>query len=119
MEDIKVNPFSRPVVYDQKSEIEQQQYAEKQSRGVHDPMVVSSVYRDVMTTDKPIQGVSDEKTLTSVDSTAVKVPVQNEVKTPKVVTKGFVVKQGYWGTVFATAGIITVGYLLITKVLKK
>lgn len=113
-----VYPFSRPIIYDQKSEQEQQQYAENQNRAQYNPNVVPADYRPVMTTDKPIQGVSDEKTLSKPSISVIEVPEEVTITTDKV-SKTYEVKQGYWGTVFATAAIVTVGYFVYTKFLTK
>ena len=113
-----VYPFSRTIIYDQKSEQEQQEYAENQNRASVNPSVISADYIPVFKTDKPIAGVSDEKTLSKPSISVVEIPEVVETKTEKT-SKKFQLKQGYWGTVFATAGIVIVGYFVYTKFLTK
>jgi hypothetical protein len=120
MENTTVYPFSRPIIYDQKSEQEQQQYAENQNREQNNPMDVPADYVPVIKTDKPITGVSDEKTLTKSNVNVVEIPNEvSEQANDSNKTKGFQLKQGYWGTVFATAAIVTVGYVLYAKFYKR
>ena len=56
--------------------------------------------------------------MTTISVIEIPEPVSNQKSTERV-TKTFQVKQGYWGTVFATAGILTVGYFVYTKYFKK
>jgi hypothetical protein len=120
MENTTVYPFSRPIIYDQKSEQEQQQYAENQSREQNNRMDVPADYIPVIKTDKPIAGISDEKTLTKPNANVVEIPNEVSDKTKEAnKTKSFQIKQGYWGTVFATAIGLTVGYVVYVKFLKR
>jgi len=120
MRNTKIYPFSSPIIYEQKTQEEQNQYAENQNRPSFDPLVVPADYRPVITTDKPIPGVSDERTLSQPSISVIEIPQQiRQQDSTEKVTKTFQVKQGYWGTVFATAGILTVGYFVYTKYFKK
>ena len=121
MGDTKVYPFSSPIIYEQKTEEEQNQYTENLNRARFDRLVVPSDYRPVITTDKPIPGVSDDATLNKPTISVIEIPEvqQQQQPTTEKVTRTFEVKQGYWGTVFATAGIFIVGYFVYKKYLKK
>jgi hypothetical protein len=118
MSDISVFPFSRPLVYEQKSEEQQQKYAqEQQMRPSYDRLVVPADSIPVVNTDKPIPGVSDEKTLSAQPQV-----VEIGKETPKIaskVMKNDVITSKYWPTLIVTA-LITVGaYMVYTKYVKK
>lgn len=118
----KIYPFSSPIIYEQKTQEQQNQYAENQNRAQFDPLVVPADYRPIITTDKPIPGVSDTATLNKPTISVIEIPEvqqQQQQPTTEKVTRTFQVKQGYWGTVFATAGIFIVGYFVYKKYLKK
>ena len=124
MGDTKVYPFSSPIIYEQKTEEEQNQYTENLNRARFDPLVVPADYRPVITTDNPIPGVSDDVTLNKPSISVIEIPdvqqqQQQQQQTPEGVTRTFQVKQGYWGTVFATAGIFMIGYFVYKKYFNK
>ena len=117
MSDISVFPFSRPLVYEQKSEAQQQKYAqEQQRRPSYDRLVVPADSIPIINTDKPIPGVSDEKTLSKQPSVIEIGPV---TPTGAKLTKSEVITSKYWPTVIVTAGLVILSYLVYSKYVKK
>lgn len=117
MSDISVFPFSRPLVYEQKSEAQQQKYAQQQqSRPSYDRLVVPADSIPVINTDKPIPGVSDEKTLSKQPQV---VEIGPSTTTVSKVTKSQEITSKYWPTVIVTAGLVVLSYLVYSKYVKK
>jgi len=122
MGDTKIYPFSRPIIYEQRTQEQQNQYTENQRGPKFDPLVVPADYQPVITTNNPIPGVSDNVTLSKPSISVIEIPdvqQQQQQQTPEGVTRTFQVKQGYWGTVFATAGILMIGYFVYKKYFNK
>jgi hypothetical protein len=118
MSDISVFPFSRPLIYEQKSEEQQQKYAqEQQMRPSYDKLVVPADSIPVVNIDKPIEGVSDEKTLQKQSSI---VEIGTETTGAKISKRSEgVITSKYWPTVIVTALITVSAYALYQKYGKK
>ena len=118
MSDISVFPFSRPLVYEQKSEQQQQKYAQQQQmRPSYDRLVVPADSIPVVNTDKPIPGVSDEKTLQKQPQV---IEIGPEKTSSKVSKSGdAVITSKYWPTLIVSALITVSAYVLYKKYAKK
>lgn len=120
MSDTVIYPFNRSIVYEQKTEQQQKKYAQEQSqRPSYDKLVVPADYRPVITTDKPVPGVSDEQTLSKQGGSAVEIQGGVDMVDGKKLYEAQTITSKYWPTVLTTAAIMVIGYVVYTKFISK
>lgn len=117
MSEINIYPFTRNIVLEQKSELEQNELLQDANQDVN-PLVVPADYTPVYTTDKPIAGVTDELKTMKPAISVVEAPKEATAPTIQKTVSPATKEQPIIGTIVVTAIAVTVGFFLYKRLTK-